>query len=165
MRRTLSAIIIVFLAVACARGATTPTPPKETLPPLSEWPVYRHNSLGVQVSYPPGWQIDSTPASLWFFAPNGQSFNVVNAGFPMSTPTDFLNYLGPPVLRTETLVLDGQPALYVHLQSVPEAEGYHSVVAVITPDGRGLTIGNKSDPLIFEQVLTTIRFFSPTNPP
>lgn len=193
-------ILLALLAVACARGAATPIPPKatatntpaptvtntleptptaaltstpipslnETLPPLSEWPVYRHNSLGVEVSYPPAWQVDSTPCFVWFNDPNtpDQGFNVANASFdpPMRTPVDFLDHLGPPVLMTETLTLDGLPALLVRLQPVPEAEEFHSVVAVVTSDGRGLTIGGKGDPVIFNQVLTTIRFFVPMNP-
>ncbi len=58
-------------------------------------------------------------------------------------------------------MLDGHPALFVQLQPVPEAEGYRSVVAVVTPYGESLTIGGKCDPVLFGEALASLRFFEP----
>ncbi len=130
----------------------------------SLWPVFEHNALGVQISYPAGWDVDTTPAFVRFADPERaeESFDVVNAGFPMEGPADFLVHLGLPTVATETLTLDGQPALYVELGPSPAAEGYRSVVVVITPDGRGLTLGNRTDRETFERAVHTVRFFTPT---
>lgn len=39
--------------------------------------------------------------------------------------------------------------------------GYRSVVAVVAPYGENLTLGSKCDAVLFEQILTSVRFFEP----
>ncbi len=130
---------------------------------VSLWPIYRHKALGVQISFPPGWKVDETPALARFSDPQvvGGSLDVVNAGFPMSTPAEFVDFLGPPAVMTYTMTLDGQPALYVELQPRDTEDSYRAVVAVLTPAGQGLTIGNKAEKTIFHKALSSIRFFAP----
>ena len=100
---------------------------------------------------------------MWFTDSSqpSQSFNIANANFGMKEPEEFLLHLGPPAVLTQTLYLDGQPALYVELAAVPEAEDYESVVAVMTSYGENLTIGSRCDPVLFEQILSTAHFFKP----
>ena len=135
------------------------------VPDMSEWRVHRHENLGVEIRYPPTWQVDSQEWFVWFHTDpaSSQGFNIANANFGMTTPDEFLDHLEIPVEMTRTLLLDGQRALFVGLQPVPEAQGYRSVVAVVTPYGENLTIGNRGDAAVFEQALATLRFFEPAH--
>lgn len=153
----------VFEAIAATLKLTLPsTPaPSSSLPPASEWPNYRH-PLGVEVRYPPGWRVDSTGESVHFCdGPKaGQCFDIVNHS-GLKQASDFLREVGSQAVMTKTLNLDGQPAVFVQVRDPTSFEGYKTVVAVVTPYGRGLTIGNKMDATIFAQVLNSIRFFKP----
>lgn len=84
-----------------------------------------------------------------------------NANFGLERPEHFLDHLGIPLETTRTLAPHGHPALFVALQPVPEAEGYRSVVAVVTRYGEDFSIGNKCDPALFEQVLASVHLFEP----
>ncbi len=150
-----------ILLVSCVIGRPSATP----MSFVSSWSIYRHESLGVEVQYPTGWQVDSTHAFVWFcdIPQAKECFNIVNASFGVKQPTDFLAHIGVPVEMTRTLNLDGQPALFVEFKAAPESEGYVSMVGVITPYRRELTIGNRTDREIFKQVLSTIKFFKPSS--
>lgn len=163
-------LIVALCLLACVprtplTDIATPAPADvATAPSTSDWPIHRHENLGFEVRYPPNWVVDSQEWFVWFFDSSlntTQSFNIANANFGMKDPEEFLQHLGPPMAFTRTLTLDGQRALFVQLQDVPEAERYNSVVAVVTPYGENLTIGSRCDPILFEQVLSTIHFFKP----
>lgn len=150
------------------------TPPPTSLAgpsDLSEWPEYRHEPLGVTVRYPPGWRPhDRTQAFIRFDDPDDnqgdEAFNIVNAPFPAKTIADFAQYIDVPVAMTSTITVDGQPALYLELEVEPTAPGYQSVVAILTPYHRAVTVANQTvPPELFKQILSTMRFFEPINPP
>lgn len=137
--------------------------------PLSGWSIFRHEQLGIAFHYPPGWQAYDYTAAFVRFTDTKQgeeAFNVVNGGFTVDTVSDFLEHIAPTVVMTRTLTLDGQPALFMQLQLNGAVGEYQSVAGIITPDKRTITIGNRTtNPMIFEQILTTVRFFTPINPP
>ena len=147
--------------------AATPIPAASTgeISEVSAWRVHRHENLGVEVRYPPTWQVDSQEWFVWFNSDShsSQGFNIANANFGMTTPDEFLDHLEIPVEMTRTVTLDGQRALFVGLQPVPEAQGYRSVVAIVTPYGENLTVGNRGDSAVFRQALATLRFFEPAH--
>lgn len=156
----------VFDAIAAMLKLALPSTPAAStgLAPASGWPIYRH-PLGVEVRYPPGWRVDSTGAFVHFFdgSQGKQEFDIVSYD-GLKQASDFLDDVGSRAAMTKTLSLDGQPAVFVQIRDPASFEGYTSVVAVVTPDGRGLTIGNKTDPALFEQVLDSVRFFKPSEP-
>jgi hypothetical protein len=151
----------VFDAIAATVKLALPSAPapRSALAPASEWPIYRH-PMGVEVRYPPGWRVDSTGMFVHFCdgPAAGQCFDIVNHS-GLKQPSDFPIEVGSQVAMTKTLTLDGQPAVFVQIRDSSSFEGYTSVVAVVTPYGRGLTIGNRTDAALFEQVLRSIRFF------
>lgn len=175
-------LLVCLLLCGCtvnAPVAFNPESPLSTLAPasltipsdLSAWPEYRHEPLGITVRYPPGWRPhERTQAFIRFDDPGDnqgdEAFNIVNAPFPVRTVTDFAQYIDLPVAITRTITVDGQPALYLELEAEPKAAGYLSVVAILTPYHRAVTVGNRTvTPELFEQILSTMRFFEPINPP
>lgn len=139
-------------------------------PPLAEWPTYRHEGLGVALHYPVGWQpFDETSAFIRFgdsdIQPRSEAFNLVQANLPVHSMTDFTLFFSLPILITRTITLDNQPALFIQIKPGEHDQGYKSVVFVIGPDQQMLTLGNRSvEPALFEQILSTIRFFKPKLP-
>ena len=179
------ALFLSFILVACTSTSASnfkpalptlllPSAPlneTNTLSPISEWSIYRHAALGVEVRYPTGWEpYDYTQAFIRFREHNGadEAFNIVNASFGlMHTPADFLKYVEPTmtIAITRTLVIDGQPAIFIQFKPGEQAAGYQSMVGLIRPDGHTLTVGNHTvDPVLFEQIISTIRFFEVVEP-
>jgi hypothetical protein len=68
-------------------------------------------------------------------------------------------------VKTQTLKVNNQPAVLAQFEPGSALGEYKSQVAVITPDGRGLLIGNKTEPEIFQRALNSIQFFKPVNTP
>jgi Tol biopolymer transport system component len=139
------------------------------VPPLSDWPVFRHEGLGFELQYPPGWKVESDPAYVWFndpLDPVKQAFNVASASYdpPMLAPEDFLQHLQAPLLSSESITVDGFPALRVQVEPVPDMAGFNTVIAVIRPGEKNLIIGSRGDPAVLDMVLPTIRFFEPQAP-
>ncbi|MCL4395067.1 MAG: hypothetical protein M1482_09750 [Chloroflexi bacterium] len=57
----------LFDAIAqTLRLTASSTPISTPMPPVTEWPIYRQNQLGVQVRYPTGWQVDNSNGSPYF---------------------------------------------------------------------------------------------------
>jgi len=140
-----------------------------TVPPLSEWPAFRHEGLGFELQYPPGWKVAPDPAFVWFndpVDPIKQALNVASLSFdpPMLAPEDYLEHLQAPLLSSESITVDGLPALRVRLEPVPDMAGFNTIIAVIRPGGKNLTIGSRGDPAVLDQVLPTIHFFEPQEP-
>lgn len=165
------------LAVASSPAPVIDLPVRPTPLPAStaatadvaQWPEYRHEQLGVSVRYPSDWQPWDRTAAAIRFGKSGQdeAFNVVNAGVQLDTISDFLQHIEPAATFTRTIQVDGQPALFMRFEPTQAAAaGYQSVVGILMPDGRAITVGNKTvDPIQFEQIVRTIRLFEPTLPP
>lgn len=139
--------------------------------PLVQWPLYRHEQLGVEFRYPPELTpYDETSAFVRFTdtdhaARPEEAFNVVNGGFPIGAVSEFVEQIGLAIVMTETFQIDGQSALYMQLEE-QNTRGYQSVVGILTPDQRTITMGNRTvDSAILRQILCTIHFFSPTISP
>jgi hypothetical protein len=147
-------------------------PPFAEGEPLAQWAIYQHKALGIEIRHPPNWYpYDYTSAFVRFCAEEtcveGELFNIVNAPFdPIERASDFLDRIGPTVIATKTLVIDGQPALFMQLQGDDAAAGYQSVVGLIRPDGHTVIVSNQGvAPALFEQILSTIRYIEAINPP
>lgn len=138
---------------------------------LVQWPLYRHEQLGVAFRHPPEWTpYDETPAFVRFAdadhaAQPKEAFNVVNGGFRIESVSDFVEQISLPIVMTETLQIDGQSAIYLQLEEQNPGE-YQSIVGILTPHQRTVTLGNRTvDSSTFKQILSTIRFFSPMRAP
>ena len=137
-----------------------------TAEPVTAWKVFRDDALGVQVEFPSKWQVDAEDSWVLFYdPPTGQGFNVLTAFWIKHLPNDFTDHAAGTVAMTQTLTVDNRPAVLAQFEPGSALGEVKSQVGVIAPDGRGMVIGNKTTPEIFQHALNSIRFFKPVNSP
>jgi Tol biopolymer transport system component len=155
--------------IATGLGFTPQVAWTGNVPPLSDWPIFRDAGLGFELQYPPGWKVARETNFVWFndpVDPISQAINVASVSFnpPMLAPEDFLQHLQAPLVSSQSITVGGLPALRVQLEPVPDMAGFNTIIAVIRPGQKNLTIGSRGDPAVLDLVLPTIRFFEPQEP-
>lgn len=161
-------------AVAASHAPAQPhsplsVPTATAAPDVAQWPEYRHEPLGLSVRYPPDWQpYDRYATFVRFNDPydfaEGEAFNLstVAEGVTPETITHLAQYTGPPATVLRQLIVDGQPALYIEIEAGTDSVGPRSLVAILAPDERILSVTNYTvDPAQFEKIVSTVRLFTP----
>lgn len=171
-RRTPKVQDILAITNALLDGQSVPALPVESkaatpaAQPTDNWTVYRDDALGFQIEYPSAWQVDAEDAWVLFYDLSAQqAFNVATAPWIRRLPNDFIEHLSGTVAMTQTLMVNNRPAVLAQFEPASALGEYKSQVGIITPDGRGLLIGNKTEAEIFSRALKSIQFFKPVNPP